>query len=150
MTSLRGEGWLQGAVRDDVWRCKIIRAKRGVCKVTGLVFRCHKKENNLKNIFYHLSRSKSSFFGQIWLFGQADPIKSVKIIVFDPQNGWKYFRYYFQSLADIPFVHKKTSGPMRTHIIHKKLSTVLNFLFKLLMELRNCKKWKYCFLLFTL
>ena len=40
--------YLEGAVRGDIWRYAIIRAKMGVCKVVGIVFHCCEDANTLK------------------------------------------------------------------------------------------------------
>ena len=36
--------------RDDLWRGAVVRAKRGVYKITSTIFRFHENENYLKNI----------------------------------------------------------------------------------------------------
>ena len=41
------------SVRDDLGRYTLIGVKRGVYKVTDMVFRCHEDANNFKNIFNH-------------------------------------------------------------------------------------------------
>ena len=46
------------AVWDDFWKCSIIRAKRGVFKVIGMVSRCSEDANNFpKNASIFCSKS---------------------------------------------------------------------------------------------
>ena len=58
--------WLFGSWRDNLWKCAIVMAKRGVCKVTGMDFHCRENEN----IFDHWGRQNHQFyhFLTIWAY----------------------------------------------------------------------------------
>ena len=55
-------------------RCKIIRAKWGVCNVTGMDFYCREDANNFKNTFNHFGRQHVDFYF-------CDCIVTVKIYI---------------------------------------------------------------------
>ena len=65
------------------WTLKysIIRAKVGVCKVTGMVFRCLEDANNFKNVSNHFGVNITNIdintFYSIWA-SKNDPINEIK------------------------------------------------------------------------
>ena len=53
---------MEGASRDDIWRCAKVRAKKWVYKVPSIVFRCREDANYLKNILKNLSLLRCSMW----------------------------------------------------------------------------------------
>ena len=52
------------SVRDNLWRCAIVRATRGVCNITCTIFHCRQDANNFKNIFTHFGGQNDHFLAK--------------------------------------------------------------------------------------
>ena len=121
LTSLRGEGWLQGAVKDDIWRCKIIRVKRGVCKVTGMVFQCQEYSNNF---FLNVTILEKVLK---LLFLTPKIVENIVEIIFI----FTVVKNHTINFADIPFVQQ---DHWNLSIINKDLEIIL----KILILISSC------------
>ena len=98
-------------LRDDLWKYSIIRGKRGVFKVNGMVFQCREDANKFKNNFDHFGGQNHHFLAKMvilrhklnqkWFIGDF-------YLQNDKKYVWNYLHLHkaenpVSSLADTPY-----------------------------------------------